>query len=245
MKIFPIASNNFQTKNVKKVSFSSNPSAVQNKPLDILVLRAPENSDLPWIKDQNLLQAVNYLSSLEFDKNDIKYVQSMGVVLPFLKGKDAVNFIIKNRVGVKFAQLPSEKIHAQYDYDDNCIKINDKYKDTQNLAEILAISEAILHEAGHAKDQDDETTIQEEIDCLSMNALSHRILDKKHHDIFTASDSPIIKDGVCIYSKLFFDEDPLKLALVRRLGIKYGDLPAGDLRHSPSAIAIRVKELQN
>lgn len=229
----------------KNPNFSANSLPVNNLPSDILSLNNTNKSDIPWVKDKNLIESLNYLKNLEFDKNDISHIQSLGVVLPFLSGSEAVNFIKKNRVGIEFAPLTFDNIHAQYDYDDNCIKINDRYKDTQNLAEIIAISEAILHEVGHAKDQDGESSIQEEIDCLSMNALSHRTFDKNYHGIFANSDSLIIQEGVCVYSKLFFDNDPLKLALVNRLIQKYDQLPAGNLQHSPSPLAIRVKEMQN
>jgi len=243
MRISSIQS--YSYKRQKNPNFSADSSPVNNLPSDILSLNNTNKSDIPWVKDKNFIQSLNYLNNLEFDKNDVRHVQSLGVVLPFLDGKEAVNFIKKNRVGIEFAPLVSENIHAQYDYDDNCIKISDRYKDTQNIAEVIAISEAILHEAGHAKDQNGESSIQEEIDCLSMNALSHRTFDKKYHDVFANSDSLIIQEGVCVYSKLFFDEDPLKLALVKRLIQKYGQLPAGNLQHSPSPLAIRVKEMQN
>lgn len=209
-------------------------------PIDFSVLTAPVKA-LLWIKDGNLLTAINHLENLRFDQEDVQHVQSMGVVLPFLSGSDAVKFIKDSNIRVKFAQLSSSNIHAQYDFDSNYILINNLYKNTKNPAEILAISEAILHEAGHAKDQDGVSTIQEEIDCLALNALSHRVLSKKYPHIFDGQSSLIIKEGVCVYANLFFDEDPLKAKLNQRLKLKYGQLPVGDLKHPPSGLAFRVK----
>ena len=55
--------------------------------------------------------------------------------------------------------------------------------------------------------------------------------------------TPIVQDGVSVYEKLFFDPDVNKLGLIRRLQIKYGYLPAGDNKHLPSNLAVRVKGL--
>lgn len=196
---------------------------------------------LPWVKDENLLTSVNYLNNLQFEQNDIERVQALGVVLPFLSGKDAVKFIKDSNIKIKFDQLSSPNIHAQYDFDDNCIKINQMYRNTKNTAEILAISEAILHEAGHAKDKDGESSLQEEIDCLAMNALAHRAFTKKFPTVFADSNSLIVKDGVCVYADMFFDDDATKTRLIQRLKQKYGKLPAGDFNHSPSLLALQAK----
>lgn len=240
--------NKSQTRNAGFLKASSINVSFKSNQLDAKVSRPtifsflnPQKEKLPWIKEDNLLEAVNNLNYLEFDKNDVKHVQSLGVVLPFLSGAEAVKFIKNSHTEIKFAPIPSENIHAQYDYDDNCIKINEIYKDTKNPAEILAISESILHEAGHAKDQDDSSTVQEELDCLALNALSHRAICKNSPNIFEQADSKIVKDGVCLYSDLFFDLDPQKTALIERVKMKYGNLPVGDLKHSPSDLALKVK----
>jgi len=223
------------------VSFSSNQIGVSKfSPVNLSLLKT-QDSSLSWVKDANLLSSLDSLAHLNFDEKDVKYVQSMGVVLPFLSGQEAVKFIKDSNIRVKFATLPTVNTHAQYDFENNDILINDLYKDTNNPAEILAISEAILHEAGHAKDKDGASTVQEEIECLSLNALSHRALSKKHPNIFENQNSLIIKDGVCVYADLFFDEDPSKVRLVKRLQQKYGQLPAGDFKHPPTGLAYRVK----
>lgn len=199
---------------------------------------------LPWLKDATIFSALNYLKNLEFNKNDVAYIQSQGAILPFLSGKEALDFINNSNVRIKFATLASPKIHAQYDFENNFIKINELYKNTQNPAEILAIAEAILHEAGHAKDKDGLSSIQEEINCLALNAVSHRVLSQKYPNAFSSADSPIVKDGVCVYSELFFDKDPSKTKLVERIRAKYGFLPVGDFKHPPSALALKVKTAQ-
>ena len=61
--------------------------------------------------------------------------------------------------------------------------------------------------------------------------------------MFKTSDSLIVQDGVSVYERLFFDSDPEKKALIRRLQIKYGYLPAGDVKHPPSKLALKAKGL--
>ncbi len=232
-----------EKRRISHQGFVSEQIKVGSKP-DIFVRNNKENTIL-WVKDDNLLKSINNLEHLKFQENDVKYIQSLGIVLPFLDGQEAVDFIKKSHIGVKFERMPSANTHAQYDFDNNCIKINEIYKNTQNPAEILAISEAILHEAGHAKDIDSRNSLQEEINCLALNALSHRVFAKNSPEIFENENSLIVKDGVCIYAELLFDKDPLKQRLVARLKQKYGHLPTGDLEHPPSSIALRVKDSQH
>jgi len=194
-----------------------------------------------WLKDATILKATSYLKDVEFDKNDVKQLQAQGSMPPFLSGREAIEFIENSNIRIKFDALASPHIHAQYDFENNFIKINEIYKNTQDPAEILAISEAIFHEAGHAKDGDGESSIQEEIDCLSLNALSHRYFVKKFPNVFSNADSLIVKDGVCVYADLFFDKDPMKTALAKRVRQKYGFLPAGDFKHPPSNLALKSK----
>ena len=194
-----------------------------------------------WVKNETIKEALQELHQLEFSKEDIKHVKRLGAKIPFESGKDAVNLINKKNVRIIFEQMESPSIHALYDYNTNFIMINKNYKNSKNPAIILAIAEAILHEAGHAKDGDSSNSLQEEINCLSLNAISHRALRRKYPNIFDATDSLIVKDGVCVYEKLFFDSDLKNQKLVKRLKDKYGHLPAGDLRHPPSILALRVK----
>lgn len=236
-------------KNYLSINFSSiNTLPINSQPTKPL---AQENSQITssqmllapdWIlNDPIILRAVNELKNLEFNPEDVLYVQSLGAVPPFKNGREAAEFIYNSNTRIKFSTLASVNIHAQYDYENNFIKINEIYKNTQNPAEILAIAEAILHESGHAKDKDGKNSVQEEIDCLSMNAISHRAFMKKYPDIFTNSDALIIKDGVCVYADLFFDADTSKSRLIERVKKKYSFLPVGDFTHSPSNIAMQVK----
>lgn len=245
IKITPISFYTPRQKNKKKyISFSSNPHDSQNLTLSGLHYKsttAKKSPELPWVKDKNILKSIEYLSHLQFNENDVKYIQSLNIVLPVLSGEEAINFAKSSRINIKFSQLPSRNVHAQYDFDNNCIKINEIYKKTQNPAEILAISEAILHEIGHAKDKDGKNSIQEEIECLALNTLAHRVFSRNFSNIFVDEESPIIKNGVCVYFEMFFDKDPFKLALIARLKEKYGYLPAGDFNHSPNEIALQVK----
>jgi len=195
----------------------------------------------PWITDPTILKALGYLNDLEFSKKDIKCVQSQGAILPFSSGKDAVNFIKSANTRIKFGTLPSADINAQYDYENNFIKINDAYKNTKNPSEILAIAEAILHEVGHAKDWDEKSSIQEEIDCLALNALAHKSFNKKFPNVFNNADSLIMKNGATISADLLLDKDPRKSGLTERLKQKYGFLPIGDFNHPPSDLAFDVK----
>lgn len=98
---------------------------------------------------------------------------------------------------------------------------------------ILAISEAMFHEAGHSKDKDGLSSIQEEIDCLALNTLAFRYHSLKYAKVFEkAKDSAIINDGVALYAKLYFDKDPNKQALVNRIIEKYGDLDFTSPNHA-------------
>ena len=198
--------------------------------------------DFPWIKDRNIILALNELKQIKFDRNEVDYLKRIGVRIPFNSGAEAVEFLKNSNVRIIFDEMP-EDVHAQYDFSKNFVKINHRYKNTLDTAEILAIAESILHEAGHAKDNDNQSSIQEEINFLGLNALAHRDLQRRYPHMFKNSESPIVQDGVSVYEKLFFDTDSNKLGLIRRLQIKYGYLPAGDSKHPPSNLAIRVKGL--
>ncbi len=197
---------------------------------------------LTWLKDPTISSAINELEQLEIAPEDIRYLNNMGLMLPFCSGKDALAFIKNSNVRISFEKTSSKNIHAQYDYSKNLIMLNDMYKNNQDFPVILALAEAILHECGHAKDNDGESSIQEELGNLGMNAAAHRAFVRKYGDIFKESDALIIKDGVSVYSTLFFDADMQKKELVRRIRQKYGYLPVGDMLHPPSQIAFRIKD---
>jgi len=228
-----------QKQKTEALSFSKDLSIKQPTPTTLSTFDDSFNPS--WIKDENIHKAVNNLNYLKFDKKDIKTIEKLGVILPFSSGAEALKFIKSSNIRIKFDTFESNDIHARYDFDNNCIKINEIYKNTKNPAEILAISEAILHEAGHAKDLDGDSSIQEELDCLALNALSHRAFKKQFPDVKFDEDSLIVKDGVCVYADLFFDEDSTKSNLINRLKNKYGTLPTGDFIHPPSNLAFKIK----
>lgn len=193
--------------------------------------------DLPWIKDRVLETALDEVYDLTFDPHDVKYIENLGIELPFKSGKECVDFIKKENIRICFAKPYEKSIHAQYSFEHNAIMINKRYDKTKDFAVMLAIGEAILHEAGHAKDKDGQSSIQEELNFLGMNAVAHRAFIKKYSDIFSESTAPIVCDGVSVYAKLFFEPDPEKKNLIARIKQKYGDLPTGDRLHPPGVIA--------
>lgn len=234
-KVPPIFSNFIQSKGLTYLS-----SGIINKPGVV-----PSNNIAvpnPALEKKIISHALHELKQVVFDKNDINYLQSMGVNLKFNSGQEAVDFIRKNHVEIKFYEIKAEKVFAQFDSENNCILLSADYRNSTKKADILAISEAIFHEVGHAKDGDSDNSVQEEIDNLSLNVLAHKFYMKKYPQIFNTSDSLIVQDGVKAYERLFFDTDPTKRALINRLKVKYGDLPASDSKHPLTEISKQVKE---
>lgn len=199
------------------------------------------SKEMPWLTDKAIQTALSELRSLTFSPDDLRYLQSMGVETPFKSGKECVDFIEKENIRILFDKPAQNDVHAQYEFLKNTVTINDRYKGTTDFAIMLAIAEAILHEAGHAKDKDSDSSIQEELNFLGMNAVAHRAFIKKYGDIFSDTKEPIVNDGVSLYAKLFFEPDPYKRNLVNRIKEKYGDLPAGDRLHPPGKIARAAK----
>ena len=194
-----------------------------------------------FVKQSDVLNtALEKLGELEFSKEDIKKVRRFGANPMFLNGKDALDFAKKENIPIVFGEVDQPDIHAQWINDKRMIVINEAYRDNKETAVIYAISSAILHELGHAKDGDGVSSIQEEIDCLSMNALAFNEFKKKNPEIFNKSDLPIIKDGVELYTNLFMGND--KKALEERIRLKYGTLPVGSPNHKPKRFAHKVAE---
>ncbi len=216
-------------------------SSANDKQNEELIHSAEFLKLMPWLNDKSIEKALLELEDLEFAPEDIKYLKNMGINVPYKSGAEAVKFIEKQNIRIMFDKTTEPGIHAQYDFWKNIITINDRYRGTTDFSVILAIGEAILHEAGHAKDQDGDSSVQEELDFLGMNAIAHRAFLRKYGEVFSDSQEPIIKDGVSVYAKLFFEADPEKKNLIRRIKDKYGDLPAGDRMHPPGAIARTVK----
>ena len=207
-----------------------------------LAYRQYVKSIFPEIHNAVIISALEELSQVEFDIYDISYINSLGAKLAFSSGRNVVEYLKTNNTKIIFEKIPIKGVYGQYNYKDNAIIINHDYKNSNKKADILAVAEAIIHEAGHSKDKDFNNSVQEEIDNLALNVLTHKYFSKKYPGIYNSSDSPIVKDGVNVYANLFFDNDPDKNALVARLRQKYGYLPSGDVRHPFSVISLKVKE---
>jgi len=190
-------------------------------------------------QDASISAALEELKEITFSSDDMKYVKKLGAKPPFKNGRQAYDFIKDNDIQVKFMPLPSENIHAQWDVANKTIKINEIYKGTKSKAVTLAIAESILHEAGHSKDLDGDSSIQEEINCLALNSMAHRSLNSKDPGIFETNDANILKNGVNLYSAIYFN--PNLEGLVGKIQKSYGHLPAGDEKHPASKFAESIK----
>ena len=229
-KIPPVSYPVYTITNQKNVApFNLNPQKTNGK-------------TFPWLKNQTIGFALNALQNVVFMQEDVNYMNSMGIKLPFLSGKEAIDFLGARNVRIGFVKMQDDATHAQYDYEKNFIGINEKYQNTTDFPVILAISEAIFHEAGHAKDEDSTNSIQEELQCLALNVLANKYHKILYPQIFKDKNENIIKEGVELYSSLFFDEDKNKKALINRVREKYGFLPAGDDSHPACNLALNIKQ---
>jgi hypothetical protein len=189
-----------------------------------------------WIIQQALTQ-LGQIKNLPGDENYL--YNFVGVNPVFNNGAQALQVIRDKNIRVEFGDMGDSPAHAQWMADQNLIMINQRYRGDTSPDTIRAISEAIYHEAGHAKDGDDKSSIQEETDCLALNTMGHRSNEAQSPDYAqAASRSRLMADGVALYPKLFFDADPAKQALINRIALKYGDLPLTSPNHAvPSATA--------
>ncbi len=174
-----------------------------------------------------IFHALVLLADIRHLPQDEAHMRRLGVDLVFRNGEEALRLILQKGIRVEFGDMGDTKAHAQWLKDDNLIMINQKYRGSLGKETLYAISEAIYHEAGHAaRHGDDRASIQEEINCLSLNTLAnryHSATDPEYAQ--STSKSALIADGVALYSRLFFDNDPDKKALVNRVIEKYGQLP--------------------
>ncbi len=210
----------------------------------------PPGGANPMLDLMIINQALQRLLRIQHLPQDEAYIRHMGVNPPFRTGAEALQLILNRNIRVAFGDMGDSPAHAQWVADQNLIMINQRYRGDTAPATIYAIAEAIYHEAGHAAGNgDNESSIQEELDCLSLNTLAHRYheaIDPAYAQ--TASTSRLIADGVALYAKLFFDPDPAKQALVNRVVQKYGDLPLWSPGHmvpppiNPKPLAYRVAE---
>ncbi|MBY0450421.1 MAG: hypothetical protein K2X01_07345 [Cyanobacteria bacterium] len=181
------------------------------------VLKSPPEIEYAKI----LLQQIQHLPG------DEAYLRQLGVDILFQNGMEAARLIASKNIHVDFGDMGDSLAHAHWEKETNRIIINQKYRGDFSRPTLYAISEAIYHEAGHAaRLGDDQSSLQEEINCLALNTLAHRFhLATDPSYVQTVSTSRLISDGVALYNRLFFDADPSKQALVRRVIEKYGELP--------------------
>lgn len=191
--------------------------------------------------DDVLTEALDKLSTLKFSNDEIKKVQRYGAKPVFKSGKEALDFAKEQNISIVFGKVDQPDIHAQWQNDKNTIVINELYRENRDEALVYAISAALLHELAHAKDKDGISSIQEEIDCLAMNALAFNEYKKQNPTLFQQNASPIIKDGVALYADLFMGND--EGALVDRVRLKYGNLKTGSPNHEPQKFALKVANL--
>lgn len=194
-------------------------------------------------------QALSRLAEIQPSPADAALVFSLGVNPIFRNGREALQVLRNRNISVEFGDMGDSPAHAQWLADANLVMINARYRNDASPNTLYAISEAIYHELGHAarlvRDPytgvtfnsslygrsaqdigDDQSSIQEELDCLALNSLAHRfnvMRDPRYAG--GSSNSRLISDGVALYERLFFDPDVNKTALVSRVVRKYGDLP--------------------
>ena len=216
------------------------PNGISTVP-KILDTLSSTKAEFPRVVNPIITSALDELKKVKFSLADITYLKNMGLEIPFKSGADAVEFIKTSNLRISFDDTGAEGIHAQYNYNENKIMLNKKYKNTSDTADVLALAEAILHESAHAKDNDGASTIQEELNNLGMGVLAHRFFEKKYPEVFNHANTLIVNDGVNIYARIFFDKDPQKIALKERVRQKYGLLPAGDELHPASKLATDIK----
>lgn len=157
-----------------------------------------------------------------------EYVRSMGIDVIFPNGGAALDTIMQKNIRVIFDDMGDTTAHAEWRADQNTMVINQKYRGDASPTMLYAISEALFHESGHAAcDGDGYSSIQEETNCLFLNAWAnygHQQESPAYAQ--TTHQSELLSNGVALYTKLFFqDPDPEKKALVRRIALKYGMLP--------------------
>ncbi len=191
--------------------------------------------------------ALVHLAGITNAPADVACLHSMGVFPPFRSGREALWLIQSRGIRVEFGDMGDSPAHAQWEQDKHQITLNARYRGDTSSATLYALSEAIYHEAGHASGNgDNKSSIQEELNCLGLNALGYRChITRDPAYAAVASTSPLIANGVALYSRLFFtDPDPARNALINRVIEKYGDLPLSSPGHpvplNPNAMAIRI-----
>lgn len=187
----------------------------------------------PAISAPPIGQALSLMAQIRHLPQDEVYLRSLGVDLVFRTGAHALNTLLARGVQVRYGDMGDSSAHAEWLANQNAVIINQKYQGDTSPHTLRAISEALYHEAGHvARQGDGQASLQEEINCLALNTLAHRYhMATVPGYAQSCSQSRLITDGVALYEKLFFDPDPEKHALVRRIIEKYGELPPETADH--------------
>ncbi|HEY9745093.1 MAG TPA: hypothetical protein V6C99_02620 [Oculatellaceae cyanobacterium] len=211
----------------------ANPSAASSQTMPLsaytdsgIVPQSPQDRQI-------IQQALTVLGQIRHLPADEAYLYNyVGINPVFRNGAEALQLIQGRNIRVEFGDMGNSPAHAQWIADQNLIMINQRYRGDHSPDTIRAIAEAIYHEAGHAKDGDGESSIQEELDQLALNSLAHRYHEAQDPQYAeNTSNSPLMSNGVALYPKLFFDPDFYKQALVNRVVTKYGDLPLTSPNH--------------
>ena len=203
-------------------------------------------------------QALNLLGGIQHIPQEEAYIRQLGLSPCFHNGQEALRMIRNNNIQVVFGDMGDSPAHAQWVADQRTIMINQKYRGDNSPTTLYAISEAMYHEAGHAANVvtdpvtgqhhnlsilgngptsigDDESSLQEELDCMALNSLAHgyhEAIDPAYAK--AASSSRLLHDGVQLYYRyLLHDTDPYKNAIINRMVEKYGELPLSSPGHEP------------
>ena len=99
-----------------KCKWNTPPNAQRNDGINF-------QKDLPWVRDNVLTTALSEVNELTFAPEDIRYMEGIGIYLPFKSGKECVDFIEKENIRLYFAKPFEKGVHAQYSFDRNAIMI--------------------------------------------------------------------------------------------------------------------------
>ena len=198
------------------------------------------------------------LGGIQHIPQEEAYIRHLGLNPCFRNGQEALQMIQKNHLNVVFGDMGDSPAHAQWVADQRTIMVNQKYRGDNSPTTLYAISEALYHEAGHAANVvtdpksgqhvnlsvlangpspigDDQSSMQEELDCMALNSLAHgyhEAMDPAYAK--AASTSRLLHDGVQLYYRyLLHDPDPYKNAIINRMVLKYGELPLSSPGHEP------------
>lgn len=182
-------------------------------------------------------QALLELADVEYMKGLEEYARSMGINLLYRSGQEMFDDLIQKKIIVTYGDMMGLASHAQWRANENTILINQKYRQSHPSKHLVyAISEAMMHEAGHTgRLGDGYSSLQEELDTLLLNAWGHYYHQQQDMTYAnSATKSELLQDGVAVYADLFFnDPDPYKTKLVQRLALKYAPILPVSTRDHP------------